>query len=86
MLALAWKGSPEWSRFAIQVLGIQAAISTWQHLGYLFSQGGVVGGLAHRSDTQAIVDALFLPYWVWGAAISIGIAFLLWWSLRRALR
>lgn len=86
LLALAWKGPREWSRLAIQVLGIQAAISTWQHLGYLFSQGGVVGGLAHRSDTQAIADALLLPYWFWGGAISLAIALLLWWSLKRALR
>lgn len=86
LVALAWKGSREWARFMIQVLGVQAAISTWQHLGYLFSRGGVVGGLAHRSDTEVIADALFLPYWVWGGAISIAIALLLWWSLMRALR
>lgn len=86
LLLLAWKGAREWARFAIQVLGVQAAISTWQHLGYLFTAGGVVGGAAHRSDTQVIADALLLPYWFWGGAISVAIALLLWWSLKRALR
>ncbi|WP_229658112.1 M50 family metallopeptidase [Blastomonas marina] len=86
LLALAWKGSRDWSRFGVQVLGVEAAISTWQHLGYLFTAGGVVGGISQRSDTQVIADALVLPYWFWGGAISLGIALLLWWSLRRALR
>lgn len=83
---LAWKGPREWARLAIQVLGVQAAISTWQNLGYLFSRGGVVGGFAHRSDTQAIADVLVLPYWFWGGAISVAIALMLWWCLKRALR
>ena len=86
LLLLAWRGSRDWSRLAIQVLGVQAAISTWQHLGYLFTAGGTIGGSSHRSDTQVIADALFLPYWVWGGAISIAIAALLWWSMKRALR
>jgi hypothetical protein len=83
---LALRGSLPWRRFAIQLLGVQAAISAWQQLDYLFSTGGNVGGELHRSDTGAIADALLLPYWFWGALISAMILVLLWWSFTLAFR
>lgn len=84
--ALAWRGSPAWQRFAIQLLGIQAAISAWRQFDYLFSPGGTVGGRTHRSDTGAIADVLLLPYWFWGTALSGAIMLLLWLSFRTAFR
>ena len=86
MALLALRGSPAWRGFAVQLLGVQAAISAWQQLDYLFSPGGNVGGELHRSDTGAIADALLLPYWFWGGAISGAILALLWWSFSRAFR
>ena len=83
---LALRGSEPWRRFAIQFLGVQAAISAWQQFDYLFSSGGNVGGALHRSDTGAIADALLLPYWFWGAIISAAIVALLWGSFRLASR
>ena len=83
---LALRGSEPWRRFAIQFLGVQAAISAWQQFDYLFSPGGNVGGRLHRSDTGAIADVLLLPYWFWGATISAAILALLWWSFRLAFR
>ena len=83
---LALRGSEAWQRFAIQLLGVQAAISAWQQFDYLFSPGGNVGGELQRSDTGAIADVLLLPYWFWGAAISAAILALLWWSVRLAFR
>lgn len=83
---LALRGSEPWRRFAIQLLGVQAAISAWQQFDYLFSPGGNIGGELHRSDTGAIADALLLPYWFWGATLSAAILALLWWSLRVAFR
>jgi hypothetical protein len=83
---LALRGSEPWQRFAIQLLGVQAAISAWQQFDYLFSPGGNVGGEMHRSDTGAIADVLLLPYWFWGALISATILTLLWWSFRLAFR
>lgn len=73
-------------RFAIQFLGVQACISVWRQLDYLFTPGGWIDGRPQRSDTAAIADALALPYWVWGALISLAIAILMGWSLRAALR
>lgn len=86
ILALAWRGTAGQQRFAIQFLGVQACISVWQQFGYLFSSGGSVGGELRRSDTSAIADALLLPYWFWGAAISAVIVALLWWSFAVAFR
>lgn len=83
---LALRGSVALRRFAIQLVGVQAAISAWQQFDYLFSPGGSVGGALHRSDTGAIADVLLLPHWFWGAVISAAILALLWWSLSLALR
>ena len=84
--ALALRGSQPWRSFVIQLLGVQAAISAWRQFDYLFSPGGTVGGQPIRSDTGAIADVLFLPYWFWGALISAAIVALLWFSFRLAFR
>ncbi|MBC7989888.1 MAG: M50 family metallopeptidase [Luteimonas sp.] len=86
IVALARRGTPPRQRLAIQILGVQACISAWRQFGYLFSSGGNIGGRLHRSDTEAIADALVLPYWVWGIVISAAILALLWGSLKVALR
>ncbi|MBX3562931.1 MAG: M50 family metallopeptidase [Sphingomonas sp.] len=83
---LAWRGSAPWQNFVIQLIGVQACISVWRQFDYLFSPGGTVGGQLQRSDTGAIADALLLPYWFWGAGISLAILALLWWSFRIAFR
>jgi hypothetical protein len=86
ILALARWGTARQQRIGIQLLGVQACISVWSQFSYLFSSGGSVGGQLHRSDTGAIADALMLPYWFWGAAISAAIVGLLWWSFSLAFR
>jgi len=86
ILALAWRGTADQRQFGIQLLGVQACISVWEQFSYLFSAGGSIGGELHRSDTSAIADALLLPYWFWGAAISAVIALLLWRSFAVAFR
>ncbi|MBS3929342.1 MAG: M50 family metallopeptidase [Sphingomonadales bacterium] len=86
ILLIALRLSPQVQQFAIQLLGVQACISVWKQFDYLFSPGGIVGGQMQRSDTGAIADALFLPYWFWGAGISAAILALLWGSFRTAFR
>lgn len=86
LTALVWRGSSRLQDFIVQLLGVQACVSAWRDTGYLFSQGGLVAGQPQRSDTAAIADALLLPYWFWGAAISVLIVALLAASLRFALR
>lgn len=84
IIVLARRGTARQQHFGIQLLGVQACISVWSQFGYLFSAGANVDGRVHRSDTGAIADALLLPYWVWGAAISAAIVVLLWRSFRVA--
>tara|TARA_B100000678_G_scaffold142546_1_gene118910 strand:+ start:238 stop:954 length:717 start_codon:yes stop_codon:yes gene_type:complete len=86
ILAIARIANPSQQRFAIQLLGVQAIISVWAQSSYLFTDGGTLGGYAQVSDTGAISDALFLPYWFWGIVLSIANIALLWWSLRFAFR
>ncbi len=86
ILALALRGTDDQQGFGIQFLGVQACISVWHQFGYLFSSGGSVGGAQQRSDTGAIADVLLLPYWFWGAAISVAILAMLWGSFVIAFR
>ena len=37
----------------------------------MFSDGGMVGGVQRMSDSAAIADAMFLPYWFWGALTAV---------------
>lgn len=86
ILMLALRGSQPWQRFGIQLLGVQACISVWRQFDYLFLAGGQIGGSLQRSDTGAIADVLFLPYWFWGALISAMTIAVLWWSFKIAFR
>jgi len=86
LLVVLRRGSGKVQEFTIQLLGVQACISTYQHMDYLFSAGGTIAGRAQRSDTAAIADSLLLPYWFWGGAISLTILIILTASLHFALR
>ena len=85
-LGVALRGSPKWQRIAVEFLGVQGAVSVWQDLGYLFSDGAVVGGHYVPSDTGVIADALLLPHWVWGGLITAAILTMVWSALRYASR
>lgn len=83
-LALAFKGREQWRRFSVQFLGVQGCISIYRDFGYLFSEGFVRDGRAQLSDTGVISQALFLPYWFWGALITALICAMVFWALKRA--
>ncbi|WP_345719845.1 M50 family metallopeptidase [Qipengyuania sphaerica] len=85
-LGLAFYGREKYRRFAVQFLGVQGCISIYRDFGYLFSEGGVMEGRMQRSDTGYIADALFLPYWFWGAVITAMMGAMVIWSLKRAHR
>ena len=65
---------------------MQGAVSVYQDIDYLFSPGAAVDGQVALSDTGRIAEALFLPYWFWGGAITIAIAAMVWKSLQIAGR
>ena len=85
-LFLAVRGRSATQRFVVQFLGVQGCISVYRDFGYLFSEGGVLGGVPQRSDTAQIAQALILPYWFWGWVITAIIGAMVYWSLRRAHR
>jgi len=79
--------APRWGQaFTIQFLGVQACISTFHQLDYLFTPGGVIGGQAMPSDSSQIARNLLLPYWFWGGLMALASLLLLLQSLRVAYR
>jgi hypothetical protein len=83
ILAMGLK-APRWLQgFIIQFLGVQACISTYHQLDYLFSYNAGSLGL---SDTAQIQQQLLLPYWFWGALMAVASLVILVQSLRFAYR
>lgn len=79
--------APRWFQgFAIQFLGVQACISTFHQLDYLFTYSAFVGGQQSLSDSAQIARNLLLPYWFWGGLMAIASLMLLVQSLRIAYR
>lgn len=85
-LLIAWKANEGISRFAVQFLGVHAAISMFGQWGYLFSTGAFVSGSHQISDTGAIADKLLLPHWFWASAIIMAGTVMIGASLIRVLR
>ncbi len=76
--------APRWLvLFAIQFLGVQACVSTYHQLDYLFSYTAGPLGL---SDTAQMQNYLLLPYWFWGGLMAIASLVILVQSLRVAYR
>lgn len=70
LLITSLKG-PAWLQpMVVQFLGVQACISTYHQLDYLFMGSAVIGGQMMASDTGQIANALLLPYWIWGGLIA----------------
>ncbi len=86
IMYISLKGNPGLKRFALQFLGIQALISLYLSINYLFSGGGVVGGKGYYSDTMVMQQNLFLPYWFWGGLILALSAYIIIRSLVSAYR
>jgi hypothetical protein len=86
LFLVARRASRGWASFTVQLLGVQLCVALFQDIHYMFSPGGIVGGRAHSSDSAAMADALFLPYWFWGGLTAAFSAAVLAWGLWRALR
>ncbi|MBW4668799.1 MAG: M50 family metallopeptidase [Cyanomargarita calcarea GSE-NOS-MK-12-04C] len=72
--------TPHWFQgFGIQFLGVQACVSTYHQLDYLFSYSAGSLGI---SDTAQIQQNLLLPYWFWGGLMAIASLIILVQSLR----
>ncbi|MBV6626274.1 MAG: M50 family metallopeptidase [Rivularia sp. (in: Bacteria)] len=83
ILGIGFKGNRWFQGFSIQFLGVQACISTYHQLDYLFTRTAGPLGL---SDTGQIQRQLFLPYWFWGGLMAVASLVLLIQSLRIAYK
>ena len=78
---IALKGNDRLIQFTAQFLGVQAWLSLYLSIDYLFSAGAEVGGSRFMSDTSVISENLFLPYWIWAGLIVIFSAFVIYRSI-----
>jgi hypothetical protein len=83
IVGISVKGSERIQRLAIQFLGVQACVSTYRQIDYLFSSSAGPLGI---SDTAQIQQVLLLPYWVWGGLIAAASLLILALSLRVVYR
>src|SRR5208283_3191331 len=74
----ALKGSERVQMLLVQFLGVQACVSTYRQIDYLFSYSAGPLGI---SDTAQIHQALLLPYWFWGGLIAMSSLLILVMSL-----
>ncbi len=81
MIAFSQRATPDACCFAQQFLGVQACLSTWRQLDYLFTRDATIGGRAMPSDSQVIAQSLLLPYWFWGGLLAVATIGLLGLSL-----
>ncbi|MBU1757148.1 MAG: M50 family metallopeptidase, partial [Alphaproteobacteria bacterium] len=69
LVAIALRARGGLVRFAVQFLGVLGALSMLRDWHYLFSYSGMIGGRPMLSDTGALEQALWLPYWLWAIVI-----------------
>ena len=79
LLVIGIKAKPWISQVTVVFLAVQLALAVFSRSDYLFTDVAQTadGGLL-PSDTQQMANALFLPYWFWGAlvgVISVGVLF-----------
>jgi hypothetical protein len=66
-----WKLKPSRRFIAVQLVGVQLALSAFRGLDYLFMADAKVGGRIMQSDVSSIAKALGGPYWLWGVLIMV---------------
>ncbi|MBK9443150.1 MAG: M50 family metallopeptidase [Comamonadaceae bacterium] len=57
--------------FVLHLIAVTLCLSWLTDLDYMFSNQAVVGGVVHLSDSAVIAQALWLPYWFWGALVAV---------------
>jgi hypothetical protein len=67
LLAIAFKASAHFAQTALMFLSVQLSLSVFSRGDYLFTSVAHTGGGTFPSDVANMSDALFLPFWFWGA-------------------
>ncbi len=90
LLALVlWKASARVAQLLTAFLAMQLTLSVFSRADYLFTASAQTAQGPGPSDTAQIAQALFLPYWFWGALIAFASLLVLGLGIRsvaRALR
>lgn len=81
IIFIAFKGADKLRIMSVRLLGVQACVSVYLSVGYMFSGGGVIEGKEYLSDTAVMESALWLPYWFWGALLLLISASMIFLSL-----
>jgi hypothetical protein len=74
LLVVALRAKPWASQLVLLFLSVQLSLSVFSRGDYLFTDRARTGAGDFPSDVAHMADALFLPYWFWGAlcgAISV---------------
>jgi hypothetical protein len=77
-LLLGRFSSDEMSQLLLVFVAVQLALSVFSRADYLFTPVAETSGGNHPSDVAQIAQALFLPYWFWGAACGLFSLLVLW--------
>ena len=68
---IAVRSSDRFNKFTLQFIAIQAFMSMYLSIDYLFSSSGTTEVGIYYSDTYHIAENLLLPYWFWAGAICL---------------
>jgi len=82
IIFISLRGSDKLQVLSLQFLGVQAIMSLYLSIDYLFSSGGTVGGSSFNSDTSIIADNLLLPHWFWAILILAFSIFMIFYSIK----
>jgi hypothetical protein len=77
-LVLGRAASDELAQLLLVFVAVQLALSVFSRADYLFTAVAETGGGVHPSDVAQIAQALWLPYWFWGAACGAFSLLVLW--------
>lgn len=89
LLFVGTRGSGWLSQLTLLFLSVQLALSVFSRGDYLFTDTAHTGGGSFPSDVVNMAEALFLPYWFWGAlcgAFSVAVLVIGAWSFLRGGR
>lgn len=76
---LAARMPPDRAQLAVLFVGVQLALSVFSRADYLFARAVVNPSGSYPSDVMRMQQALFLPYWFWGALCgAVSVAVLVW--------
>lgn len=86
LLIIGLKGNNKFNQITLQFLAVQAYVSLYLSVGYLFSRGAYVDGTHNMSDTEIIAENLFLPHWFWAILIIIFSLYIIYLSLKYLIK